>query len=182
MTAETAQLLFAIEAALPFVQAHVGTKTCSSSGSPAALKSILEEYHWEEERWKWIQFYSGMNTEVYREPTSPTQIQQEIDDTFVFNAPMTQENANSCQQVQNACKALADVIAQTVPEGKERTICVNNILSCALFARHGITRRQVVLMVAAPESQPTPSPEGTPVAESSPASTSPASPSESAAT
>lgn len=175
MTEETAQLLFAIEAALPFVQAHVGTKTCSSSGGPAALKSILENYNWDTERWKWIPFSKGMNTEVYREPVNPNQLKQEIDDVFVFNRPMTQENAASCARVQNACKVLADIIVQEVPEGRERIVCVNNLLSTALFASHGITRRQVMLVAASPLPE-------SPVADSpAPASdsTSPASPSQS---
>lgn len=163
MTATTAKLLFAIEAALPFVEAHVGRKMCSSSGSPAALKAILTDFNWEQERGKWIPFYSVMNTEVYRPPTSLAQIKQEIDETFVFNAPLSQDHATSCEKIQNASKALADLIIQEVPEGKERVICVNNILSCALFARHGITRRQVVLMAVAPESVPSPSPEQSPV-------------------
>lgn len=54
VTAEMAELLFAIEAALPFVQAHVGNRTCSSSGGPAALNNLLARYDWERERWNWV--------------------------------------------------------------------------------------------------------------------------------
>jgi len=53
-SAETAELLFAIEAALPFVKSHVGTKLCSSAGGPAALEAILRKYDWDTQRWKWV--------------------------------------------------------------------------------------------------------------------------------
>ena len=90
-----------------------------------------------------------MNAQVSREPVSPEQIKQEIDDVFVFNPPLSIIHATSCQKIQDACKALAQVIADEVPEGKERVIAINNLLSTALFARHGITRRQVVVMSCA---------------------------------
>ncbi len=49
-----ANLLFAIEAALPFVRSHVGTRMCSSSGGPVALENILKEYDWDKKRWDWV--------------------------------------------------------------------------------------------------------------------------------
>lgn len=55
MTSELAEALFALEAALPFVEAHVGTKMCSSAGSPASIKAVLNRHEWETERWRWIE-------------------------------------------------------------------------------------------------------------------------------
>lgn len=86
-----------------------------------------------------------MNNIVAREPVNLTEIQQEIEDVFVFRAPISQQHSESCQKIQQACKALSQLIVEEVPEGKERTIAVNNLLSVALFARHGITRRQVLI-------------------------------------
>jgi len=53
-TSEMADLLFAIESALPFVESYVESRTCSGSGSPAALKAILSDYDWNVTRWHWI--------------------------------------------------------------------------------------------------------------------------------
>ena len=57
-TKEVAELLFAIEAALPFVDAYVRevvkTEYCSSNGGPVALKEILKEYDWDNQRWQWV--------------------------------------------------------------------------------------------------------------------------------
>ena len=53
--ANTARLLFAIEAALPFVQLAVGDRSCSSSGGPVALMEILKRYNWAEERENWLE-------------------------------------------------------------------------------------------------------------------------------
>jgi hypothetical protein len=103
-----------------------------------------------------------MNAIVYREPISPEQVKQDIDDVFVFNSPMSQEHATSCEKIQAACHQLARVIADEVPEGRERSIAINNLLAVALVSRHGITRRQVLVVGVA-----SPSPELSPV-ESSP--------------
>lgn len=110
-----------------------------------------------------------MNTQVNREPVNPEQTQQDIDDIFVFRAPISQEHSDSCQKVQQACKDLAKLIAQEVPEGKEQTIAINNLLSTALFARHGITKRQVLVMSAIPQEEMPPSEVVTPSADATPA-------------
>ena len=90
---------------------------------------------------------------VVREPVSPEDVQQELDDVFLFQGSQTQENLTKCQEIQAACKNLALLITKHVPQGKEQTIAVNNLVSTALFATHGINRRQVVLVaVAAPEN------------------------------
>jgi hypothetical protein len=96
-----------------------------------------------------------MNAEINREPINTEQAKQEIEDVFVFNAPSSVNTSFACQRIQNACKALAQAIAEEVPEGKERVVAINSLLSAALFARHGITRRQVVI-VAVPEASDTP--------------------------
>ena len=54
ISAVTAELLFAIEAALPFVEAYVGSKMCSSAGGPASLRNILKKYDWDKQRWQWL--------------------------------------------------------------------------------------------------------------------------------
>jgi len=87
-----------------------------------------------------------MNAQVPREPFNPEQIKQEINDVFVFNPPLSAIHAATCKKIQNACKELAQLIADEVPEGKEQTMAINNLLAVALFARHGITRRQIVVM------------------------------------
>lgn len=96
---------------------------------------------------------SAMNTEVSRPPVTPELIKDEINDVFVFNPPLSGQNLTSCQRVQNACRELAHVIAEEVPEGKEQTIAINNLLATALWARHGITRRQVVVIASASPEQ-----------------------------
>lgn len=50
---DVAELLFAIEAAIPFVASRVDGQLCSSSGSPFNLKKLLLRYNWSSERWKW---------------------------------------------------------------------------------------------------------------------------------
>jgi len=81
-----------------------------------------------------------------REPISAEEVEQEVDDVFRFNPPQTQENLNKCKEIQAACKNLALLIIKHVPQGKEQVIAVNNLVSTALFACHGITRRQVVVV------------------------------------
>lgn len=97
-----------------------------------------------------------MNAEVSRQPYDPATIMQDIDDVFVFNAPLTSDSARACDEIQTACKNLAKLVVDHVPEGKEQTIAINNILSAALFARHGMTRRQVFtgVVVQTNDTQP----------------------------
>lgn len=84
--------------------------------------------------------------QVNREPLDPAAVLLEIEEVFTFNPPLTPEQVIACQQIQDACKHLAQGIAKLVPEGKEQTIAVNNLLATALWARHGITRRQVTVV------------------------------------
>lgn len=54
ITTDMADMLFAIEAALPFVKAHVGEKLCGSAGGPNGLQEILNKYDWQHRRWEFI--------------------------------------------------------------------------------------------------------------------------------
>lgn len=83
--------------------------------------------------------------QVIREPLDPAAVLLEIEEVFTFNPPLTPEQLTACQQIQEACKNLAKGIAKLVPEGKEQTVAINNLLATALWARHGITRRQVTV-------------------------------------
>lgn len=83
--------------------------------------------------------------QVNREPLDPAAIALEIEEVFTFNPPLTPDQLHACQQIQEACKHLAHGIAKLVPEGKEQTVAINNLLATALWARHGITRRQVTV-------------------------------------
>lgn len=53
-TKDVAELLFALEAALPFVKTAVGNRTCSSSGGPAAIEKLLKSHRWETQREKFL--------------------------------------------------------------------------------------------------------------------------------
>jgi hypothetical protein len=83
--------------------------------------------------------------QVNRDPVDPAAVALEIEEIFTFNPPLTPDQLTACQQIQDACKHLAHGIAKLVPEGKEQTIAINNLLATALWARHGITRRQVTV-------------------------------------
>lgn len=56
-TKETAELLFMLEAALPFVQEATGCRFCSSSGCPDAIRQILRDYNWDKQRWQFVGTY-----------------------------------------------------------------------------------------------------------------------------
>jgi hypothetical protein len=89
------------------------------------------------------------NRLVEREPLDPKAVHQKIDDLFTFNEPLTEERRQACQQMSEACQKLAHLIAEKLPEGIEQTVCANSLLSVALWARHGVTRRQVDIVVVA---------------------------------
>lgn len=56
-TKETAELLFMLEAALPFVEEAAGGRSCSSSGGPVAIEQILKDYDWDKQRWQFVGTY-----------------------------------------------------------------------------------------------------------------------------
>ena len=86
------------------------------------------------------------NEQVNREPVDPAEIAAEIDEVFTFNSPQTTEQIEACRKIQASCKSLAHLISANVPEGKEQTIAVNSVLTAALWASQGITRRQVAIV------------------------------------
>jgi hypothetical protein len=96
---------------------------------------------------------------VDRPPLNPEELTREIEEVFSFNPPLTVDQNHACQQIQNACKTLAHGILNLVPEGKEQTIAINQLLAAALWARHGICRRSII--VAAGEPFDAAAPEGT---------------------
>jgi wyosine [tRNA(Phe)-imidazoG37] synthetase (radical SAM superfamily) len=83
--------------------------------------------------------------QVIRPPLDPEALFLEIEEVFTFNPPLTPEQQQACQIISQSCKNLAQGIAKLVPEGKEQTVAINNLLATALWARHGITRRQVTV-------------------------------------
>jgi hypothetical protein len=88
---------------------------------------------------------------VVREPIDISAALMEVDETFTFHPPPDQSQTEKCRLVQNLCQQVAQVLVQIVPEGKEQTMAVNNLLAATLFACHGITHRQVGVFVAPPE-------------------------------
>ncbi len=46
LEAERAEMLFTIEAVLPFVRDAVGERSCSSAGGPTALDELLRLHDW----------------------------------------------------------------------------------------------------------------------------------------
>ena len=68
VTQAEAQLLFALEAALPFVAGCVGDRSCSSSGGPVAISEILKKYDWDKERWRWVPGLSPIATKNPKYP------------------------------------------------------------------------------------------------------------------
>jgi hypothetical protein len=89
------------------------------------------------------------NEQANHKPVDLKAVHLEIDDIFTFNAPLTQERQEACDKIQEACKHLAHTIAEALSDSKEQSIAINNVLAAALWVRHGITRRQIV-MVAVP--------------------------------
>ena len=82
---------------------------------------------------------------VDRPPLDPEQTTQDIIEAFAFSN-LTPEQEADCAEVQDACQKLALLIADKLPEGKEHTVAINNVLAAALWVRHGISRRKPVLM------------------------------------
>ena len=87
---------------------------------------------------------------VDRKPLNLDELILEIDEVFTFRSPSTSKQQDSCQHIQSCCKALAMAIVEMVPEGKEQVIAVNNLLGAALWASHGITKRQVTIVTVPP--------------------------------
>ena len=85
------------------------------------------------------------DTEVNREPLDPEAGIQEVEDAFVFNnQPPSTAQRTMCEHVETYARRLAFEIATVVPEGKHRTVAINNVLGAVLWARQGIlTAREI---------------------------------------
>lgn len=83
-----------------------------------------------------------------REPISPETAIRDVEDAFVFNNQPTEHQVKLCQHIESWGKALAIEIASLVPEGKEQTVAINNVLSAVMWCRHGIMRQPTIEFVA----------------------------------
>jgi len=85
------------------------------------------------------------DTEVNREPLDPDAGIHEVEEAFVFNdnAP-TQAQKAMCEHIEAYARGLAFEIATMVPEGKHRTVAINNVLGAVLWARQGILTARLV--------------------------------------
>lgn len=83
-----------------------------------------------------------------REPYSPEASIREVEDAFVFSNHPTEHQIKLCQHIETWGKALAVEIASLVPEGKEQTVAINNVLSAVMWCRHGIMKQPTIEFVA----------------------------------
>ena len=93
---------------------------------------------------------------VNREPINLEDVRAEIDEIFNIQNPATVDQLLACNHVQELCHQLAQAMTELVPEGRERLIAINNILAAALWARHGITRKQIVICAVPPPNSEMP--------------------------
>jgi len=83
-----------------------------------------------------------------REPYSPQAAIEEIENAFVFNNSPTENQVKLCQHVEAWGKALSIEIASLVPEGKEKTMAINNVLAAVVWCRHAICRQPTIEFVS----------------------------------
>lgn len=83
-----------------------------------------------------------------REPYSPQAAIEDVESNFVFNNAPTEHQVKLCQHIEAFGKAMAIEIASLVPEGKEQTVAINNVLSAVMWCRHGIMRQPTIELVA----------------------------------
>jgi len=83
-----------------------------------------------------------------REPYSPQAAIEEVEQTFVFNNAPTEDQVKLAQHIETWGKALSIEIASVVPEGKEKTIAINNVLAAVVWCRHAIFRQPTIEMVS----------------------------------
>jgi hypothetical protein len=79
-----------------------------------------------------------------REPYTPQATIEEIEKTFVFNNAPTPDQMKMCQHIECWGKALSIEIASLVPEGKEQTMAINNVLAAIVWCRHAICRQPTI--------------------------------------
>jgi hypothetical protein len=90
------------------------------------------------------------DTETTREPLDPAKDAADVDEMFTFNSPQSGEQLDACLRIERVCHQAALEITRSVPEGRERNIAVNNVLSAVLMSRHGIAKRQIIVQAVAP--------------------------------
>jgi len=96
------------------------------------------------------------NQEVTREPLDIAALVCETEREFQFtNGPLNETQLAACNHIEAFGRGMAQEIATVVPEGKERTIAINAVLTAVLWARQGITRRcvEVVATLPVPKDQ-----------------------------
>jgi hypothetical protein len=83
-----------------------------------------------------------------REPHSPQVVIEEVEQTFVFNNAPTENQVKLCQHIEAWGKAFSIEIASLVPEVKEQTMAINNVLSAVVWCRHAILRQPTIEFVS----------------------------------
>jgi hypothetical protein len=83
-----------------------------------------------------------------REPHSPQAIIEEVEQTFVFNNSPTTDQVKLCQHIESWGKAFSIEIASLVPESKEQTMAINNVLAAVVWCRHAILRQPTIEFVS----------------------------------
>jgi hypothetical protein len=94
-----------------------------------------------------------LNYPVDRLPVDLPDMVVELDEVFNFPGTLTAEQEAQCKEIESVCHVAAVIIGFHLPEGKEHTVAVNNILAAALWARYGIARRQPVILAAGAPKQ-----------------------------
>jgi hypothetical protein len=79
-----------------------------------------------------------------REPYSPRAVLEDIEQTFVFNNAPTPDQVKQCEHIEGWAKVLSLEIATQVPEGKEKTMAINNVLAAVVWCRHAIFRQPTI--------------------------------------
>lgn len=88
----------------------------------------------------------NQDREVELRPNSIDEAKKEINESFVFGESALPGQAEACRSLEAQAHDLANSIAELVPEGKCRTVAINNILGALLWARHGILAQPVAQM------------------------------------
>ena len=92
--------------------------------------------------------------EVDRPPVDEDLAVQEVNDDFNFGpATLSEGQRLALSRLEKYGKDLAYEITALVPEGKYRTVAINNVLGAILWARHGIVSSGEVELVSVTPSE-----------------------------